>query len=504
MPARNVSTIDANDAMQSSHSCEWRSNRCPATTPSVSSINAAVIPSSTETMLATSTTTARTAARWMGSTTTSFFSVRRRCRGHQPSKGRLGAALIALRRTLARVAATSARLPRSRGRGSPRTRPWRSSTSTSRKGSGRPLLCDRVQTLADLIHVAAEVVEPRQRRERLEAEDPLEQRRDLVADRAAGAVVAAGFRDQAPLDQIGDGRIGRHAADACDVRPCARPEVRDDRERLERRLRQRALHRPLEQPTARVGRLARRAKRPAACHPLEHDPRAPLPIPIGEQTARRLDPLAVVRRRLRELLDRERLRGDDEERLDRPRELVDRTRGDQAEWAIHDSPLSASGREILIGANEPACSIAISSARRRSKSAKKATAISTREKPSTAASKSTRERRASSERNRSTNCETGGNCSAMCASETCGGSAASVRSAAPSDSGSCGPNRRSGRGASGAGPSRKKREDSSASRADSHAAASFIRRYASRRRASSSAASSGSRSARSASSSKRP
>src|SRR6266540_6299366 len=148
----------------------------------------------------------------MGSTTTSFFSVRRRCRGHQPSKGRLGAALIALRRTLARVAATSARLPRSRGRGSPRTRPWRSSTSTSRKGSGRPLLCDRVQTLADLIHVAAEVVEPRQRRERLEAEDPLEQRRDLVADRAAGAVVAAGFRDQAPLDQIGDGRIGRHAA----------------------------------------------------------------------------------------------------------------------------------------------------------------------------------------------------------------------------------------------------------------------------------------------------
>ena len=72
-------------------------------------------------------------------------------------------------------------------------------------------------------------------------------------------------------------------------------------------------------------------------------------------------------------------------------------------------------------------------------------------------------------------------------------------------SGSCGASRRSGRGASGAGPSRKKRSRSAASRSRSQAAASFMRRYSASRRASSSAASSGSSSASSASSSgKRP
>ena len=50
----------------------------------------------------------------------------------------------------------------------------------------------------------------------------------------------------------------------------------------------------------------------------------------------------------------------------------------------------------------------------------------------------------SSARNRSRNSETGGNRSAMCASETAGGSAASARSASASGAGSCGASRRAG------------------------------------------------------------
>src|SRR6185312_1123632 len=56
-PARNVRTIDANDAMNASHGVfgsRW--NRLPATTPSPSSSRATEIPSSTETMLASTTT----------------------------------------------------------------------------------------------------------------------------------------------------------------------------------------------------------------------------------------------------------------------------------------------------------------------------------------------------------------------------------------------------------------------------------------------------------------
>ena len=89
----------------------------------------------------------------------------------------------------------------------------------------------------------------------------------------------------------------------------------------------------------------------------------------------------------------------------------------------------------------------------------------------------------------------------MCAVDGAGGSTASTRSAAASFSGLCGASLRSGRGASGAGPSRKKRSRRSSSRPRRNCAASFARRYSARRRASSSAASSGSSSASSASSS---
>ena len=60
IPAKNVSTIDPNDAMKSNQLPDSIENRFPATTPSVSSTSATVTPSSTETMLASSTTVART------------------------------------------------------------------------------------------------------------------------------------------------------------------------------------------------------------------------------------------------------------------------------------------------------------------------------------------------------------------------------------------------------------------------------------------------------------
>src|SRR5439155_18880628 len=309
--------------------------------------------------------------------------------------------------------------------------------------------------LADLRDVVAEVVEPRQLGERLEPEHPLEEPGRPVADGAARGVLAPSFGDQPALDQAGHGRVGRDAADAGDLRPRARPEVRDDRERLEPGLREAALHRPLEQPRARLRRLAGGPERVAACDVLEDDAAPPLRVPLREQAERDLDALRVLVRGLRELADVERLGGDHEQSLDRPRERVDRIGGDQAEWAIHESVLSTSAREILIGANGAAWSIAISPPLRSSSRARNATATSTRESPSTSASKSKRRRRRSSARKRSTNWPTGGKRIAMCASDTGGGSTASAQRRVASSAGSCAASRRSGRGASGAGPRRK-------------------------------------------------
>src|SRR5262249_56190152 len=128
---------------------------------------------------------------------------------------------------------------------------------------------------------------------------------------------------------------------------------------------------------------------------LEDEPAAALRVPLGEQAERELDALGVVVRRLRQVANRERLRRHDEQRLDRAGDRVDGAGDDQAEWAIHDSVLSTSGREILIGANGAVCSSATSPLFRSSSSARNATATSTRESPSTSASKSKRRRRRS-------------------------------------------------------------------------------------------------------------
>ena len=76
----------------------------------------------------------------------------------------------------------------------------------------------------------------RQRGERLEAEDALEERRRAIADRAE-LVLAPALGDQAALGEAGDDAVDVDAADARDLGPRHRAEVGDDRERLERGLR---------------------------------------------------------------------------------------------------------------------------------------------------------------------------------------------------------------------------------------------------------------------------
>src|SRR5436309_2241995 len=97
---------------------------------------------------------------------------------------------------------------------------------------GGALLGDGLEPDPDLLDVAAEVVEAWQLGEALQPEDALEERCRAVANGAAGAGLAPGLRDQPPLDQPRDRGVDRHPADARDLRPRARPEVRDDRQRL--------------------------------------------------------------------------------------------------------------------------------------------------------------------------------------------------------------------------------------------------------------------------------
>src|SRR4029079_10138092 len=176
---------------------------------------------------------------------------------------------------------------------------------------------------------------------------------------------------------------------------------------------------------------------------LAHDPAPALREPLGEERERLLDPADVVVRGDRQILRGERLRGHDEQRLERPGELLDGRACDYAQRTFHWlSPSSVSGRVpswwTLIGVNGPACSIRISPALRSSSSARNATACSMRERPAASCSKSQRRRRRSSARKRSRNWTTGGKRRPMWASETAGGSAASPRRAVASASGCCG------------------------------------------------------------------
>src|SRR5439155_19986941 len=166
---------------------------------------------------------------------------------------------------------------------------------------GRTALGERLEPPAELFLVAAELLEPRQGGETLQPEDPLEERGHPVADGPATARLTPRLGDQPALDEAGDDRVDRDSAPARDLRPRARAEVCDDRERLERRLREAALDGPLEQSPARLGRIARGAKRPAASDLLEHDPAPPFAKALAEQAEGRLDALDLVARDLGQL-----------------------------------------------------------------------------------------------------------------------------------------------------------------------------------------------------------
>src|SRR5262249_31043320 len=153
------------------------------------------------------------------------------------------------------------------------------------------------------------------------------------------------------------------------------------------------------------------------------------PVALAEEAQCGLDPLLRLVGRVAQFLGRERGGRDDEQALDDARECIERIGGDQAERAFQETLLSTSARAILIGANGAAWLMTISSCLRSSRRARKATATSTRDMPATSRSKSNSRRRWRRARNRSTKRATGGKRRAMCASDTCGGSAASARSA---------------------------------------------------------------------------
>src|SRR5437868_13843753 len=88
---------------------------------------------------------------------------------------------------------------------------------------------------ADLRDVVAEIVDPRQRRERFEPEDALEERRRPVADRAE-LVLTAALGYEPALGESRHDAVDVDAADARDLGARDRPEVRNDGECLECRL----------------------------------------------------------------------------------------------------------------------------------------------------------------------------------------------------------------------------------------------------------------------------
>src|SRR5262249_37180593 len=152
--------------------------------------------------------------------------------------------------------------------------------------------------------------------------------------------------------------------------------------------------RALEQTPARLGRVARGAEGPAAGDRLEDDAAPPFLVPLREEPEGKLDPLGIVIRGGRQLLQRKRRARDDEQRLDGPRELVERVGGYEAERAFHAGVLSsvaAVSSPILdtrMGANGAAWLIEIWLARRSSSRARNAIACSARDMPSTSESKS--------------------------------------------------------------------------------------------------------------------
>ena len=138
------------------------------------------------------------------------------------------------------------------------------STATLPTALRRAALGDSFQALADLDCVLAEIVEPRQLRECLEAEDALEQLRGAIANGTAETRLTTRLDDEPALDEPRNDRVGCNAADPGDVGTRARAEIGDDGERLERCLGEPTLDGPLDEAPTRSGLAARRPEGVAA------------------------------------------------------------------------------------------------------------------------------------------------------------------------------------------------------------------------------------------------
>ncbi len=183
---------------------------------------------------------------------------------------------------------------------------------------------------ADLARVLAEVVEPRQLRERLEPEHALEQLGRPIAHGTSEPGLATGFHDEPALDEPGDDRVRGHATHAGDVGTRARAEVRDDRQGLECRLGEPALDGTLHEARARCRFRPRRAKGVAAGHVLEDDAAPPFGVALSHEVERALDASLVLFRRRGEVFRRQRRGSDDEERLQRAGEAFERLGVDES------------------------------------------------------------------------------------------------------------------------------------------------------------------------------
>ena len=205
---------------------------------------------------------------------------------------------------------------------------------------------DLLQAFPELAGVGSQIVEAWELRQALEAEDSFEERRDAVADCAA--LLPPRLRDQAPLHEPGYDGVGGDPAEPCDVGTRDGPDVGHDRERLESGLRKTALDRAFEEPCTRLGGVASRSEGIAARNALEHDPAPPLAVPLREQAERRLDPIRLVGGGFGEVVERQRLRGDDEQRLEGPRQAVQRVR-DDVQLALGCAGGGARELELVLG-----------------------------------------------------------------------------------------------------------------------------------------------------------
>ena len=189
--------------------------------------------------------------------------------------------------------------------------------------------------------------------DRPEPEQLEEERRGPVQDRAE--LRAAGLLDQAALDQRGRRRLRRDAADARDLGPRDRLQVGDDRQRLGLRGRQARRARAGEQPPRGLLGVGVRAERPAAGELAQHEPAT---VERDRQRAQpRGDLVLLDAQRVGELLDRDRVGREEQQRLELSLEVHQRHRcpRSHARHRLRSAGAARSARTV-IGPNDSSCS----------------------------------------------------------------------------------------------------------------------------------------------------